>query len=380
MDMTRLIRGGKPLGALLTAALLLSACGGGEEQPQTGNGETDTTRPAATGTATTDENDTPAEAQQIVVQSGAPSPNITDLPVYIGQEAGFFADEGLEVEVQYGEGGSLAAQLVSNQQADIATNTFEPVIAGYGEGLRGKVFFEVNNRVTYYITVLENSDVQALTDLEGATIGAASLGSTAIPIAQIMLDRAGVDPGTVEFLPVGVGASATAALEDGSVDALAMWNGAFAAIEASGTDMRELRDDELAAYGNGGTWTSDAFIESSPELLEGYSRALAKSLMLIHEHPEVATEMYFAVNPEAESVGLEEIMGQIQYVARDFDQERPLGELDLAGANEFIQLYAEAQGIEDPPAAEDIMTNQFIEAANDFDEAEVTEAAEAYQR
>ena len=40
-------------------------------------------------------------------------------------------------------------------------------------------------------------------------------------------------------------------------------------------------------------------IESSPELFERYSRALAKSMVLIRDHPEVAALMYFAVSPEA---------------------------------------------------------------------------------
>lgn len=317
--------------------------------------------------------------QRLVVQSGAPVPNITDLPVYVAQKAGFFADEGLEVKVQYGNGGSLAAQLASAGQVQISTNTFEPVIAGYAKGLHGKVFFQVNERLTYYIGVLKSSNVRKVADLKGATIGVASKGSTAIPIAEIMLKRAGVDPSSVTFLPVGVGTPAAAALNNGTVKALALWNGAFAAIEGAGTKLRELRDPVLKNYGNGGTWTSDKFIAEHRDVVGKYARALAESLELIRDDPKVAALMYFAVNPEAKKVGLKTITHEIMYVDRDFSRKRPFGRMDLASEEKLIQLFAAVRGISDPPKATQIMTNEFIKEANNFDDSKVAAAAKRYR-
>ena len=320
-----------------------------------------------------------AADMDIVVQSGAPVPNITDLPLYVGQEAGFFTDEGLRVKVQYGNGGSLAAQLASSGQVQISTNTFEPNIIGYSQGLHGKVFFQVNQKLTYYIAVLDSGDIRSVADLKGATIGVASKGSTALPIAEIMLKRAGVDPKSVTFLPVGVGTPAAAALNNGTVKALALWNGAFAAIEAAGTKLRELRDPELKEYGNGGTWTSDKFIAEHRDAVAKYARALAKSLVLIRDYPEVSAQMYFAVNPEARKLGLEAVTTQIKYVGRDFSQTRPLGEMNLANEEKLIQLFSEAQGVSNPPKATDIMTNDFIKEANNFDDGKVAAAAKSYK-
>lgn len=322
---------------------------------------------------------TAADTQHLVVQSGAPVPNITDLPVYVAQEAGFLADEGLKVKVQYGNGGSLAAQLASSGQVQISTNTFEPIIAGYSKGMRGKVFLQVNERLTYYIGVLQSSKIQKIADLKGMKIGVASKGSTALPIAEIMLKRAGVDPSSVTFLPVGVGTPAAAALNNGTVSALALWNGAFAAIEGAGTKLRELRDPVLKNYGNGGTWTSDKFIAEHRDVVAKYARALAMALELIHRYPTVAAKMYFAVNPEAKKVGLKTITNEIKYVDRDFSQTRPFGKMNLADEEKLIQLYAGVRGISDPPKAADIMTNAFIKEANDFDDSKVTAAAKKYK-
>ena len=332
--------------------------------------------PGSTGSSTG-----PPSKRAILVQSGAPAPNITDLPVYVAQEAGFFRAEGLEVTVQYGQGGSLAAQLASAGQVDISTNTYEPIIAGYQAGLRGKVFFQVNRRLTYYISVLEGSRIQTLADLKGATLGAASMGSTAIPVARIMLKRAGVDPSTVTFLPVGTGAQAAAALRSGTVSGLAMWNGAFAAIQGAGTKLRELRDPELAEFGNGGTWTSEQFIDRHPDVVGRYARALAKALALIAQYPQVSAEMYFAVNPEAErSLGRKATIEQIRFVGRDFDRGPRFGEMDLKKANTFIRLYATVADIPNPPKAEGIMTNRFIKEANEFNRQIIHEAARSYRR
>jgi NitT/TauT family transport system substrate-binding protein len=319
------------------------------------------------------------DVQHLVVQSGAPVPNITDLPVYVAQEAGFLADEGLQVKVQYGNGGSLAAQLASSGQVQISTNTFEPIIAGYSKGMHGKVFLQVNEKLTYYIAVLQDSNIHQVADLKGVTIGVASKGSTAIPVTEIMLKRAGVDPSTVTFQPVGAGTPAAAAINNGTIKALALWNGAFAAIEGAGTKLRELRDPLLKNYGNGGTWASDKFIAEHRGTVAKYGRALAESLELIRDYPEVATEMYFAVNPEAKKVGLKTITNEIIYVDRDFSRTRPFGQMNLADEGNLIKLYAAVQGISDPPKATDIMTNEFIKEANDFDDSKVAAAARKYK-
>src|SRR5436309_2568434 len=79
-----------------------------------------------------------AAQAKLVVHGGSPSPNIAYINLYVGQQAGLFKDEGLEVEVRYASGAAMATQIAASDGADIGDVTYEPFLLGYDKGLRGK--------------------------------------------------------------------------------------------------------------------------------------------------------------------------------------------------------------------------------------------------
>src|SRR5690625_4357628 len=76
------------------AGLLLAACGGGGEQLEAG-----------------EDGLTPLTIMQITTMDAG--------PLHLGVEEGFFADEGLDVEVQIAEAGSAIVPSVVNQESPI---------------------------------------------------------------------------------------------------------------------------------------------------------------------------------------------------------------------------------------------------------------------
>ncbi len=86
-----------------------------------------------------------AQEKKFIAQGGAPVPYTGFLPLYVGQQAGFFKEEGLDVEVRYASGAPQGTQVTAANQADAAVVTVEPSINGYDKGIRGKIFSRINN-------------------------------------------------------------------------------------------------------------------------------------------------------------------------------------------------------------------------------------------
>src|SRR5437763_15831955 len=78
----------------------------------------------------------PAEAQvKLSLQTGATAPGIYLANLFVAQHAGFFRDEGVEVEIRYTAGGPLATQIVASGGADLGDVTFEGLLLGYDKGI-----------------------------------------------------------------------------------------------------------------------------------------------------------------------------------------------------------------------------------------------------
>src|SRR3954447_10609725 len=71
-----------------------------------------------------------AQEKKFIVQGGAPVPYTGFLSIYVGQQGGFFKEEGLEVEMRYASGAPQGTQITAANQADVGVVTVEPTING----------------------------------------------------------------------------------------------------------------------------------------------------------------------------------------------------------------------------------------------------------
>jgi len=323
-------------------------------------------------------------ATSLVVQAGSSSPSAVYMPVYIAQKVGFFQKEGLDVTLRYGNGGPLAAQLVSSGDADIAHIVFTPVILGHANGLKGKFFYQTYTHMMYFLGVPENSPIKAASDLKGKKIGVFNMGSAAVYVTKSMAKAAGVDPSSLQFVPIGAGTQALAALQSGQVDALGLWDAVYATYEAAGTHLRYIYHPTLKNVGNGGFFASAQAIADKADALKKFSRAMAEATEFLKVNPQAATEIYWAVNPSAKQGDNEQAAAkrteiEMQFVSEAFDvQNRPdhkYGELSDKDVQANIDLLKEAELLKGNVTPSEIVTKEFVPAANDFDRKKIDDFA-----
>lgn len=310
------------------------------------------------------------EQKNLVVQGASPVPNIGYLPLYVGQKMGFFEKEGLNVEINYSQGDSVTIQAINTGQAQIMSGTPEALIHGYEKGLHGVLFYQVYRNLIYSVAVPEGGKISSPAELAGKTIGVSSMGSTGLIIAKVVAKDAGVDPGSLKFLPVGTGQRALSALKSGQVDALSLWDAAYAQVETAAPDMKLTywRPPSLSKVGDGGYFTTWDTIQKMPNALAHFTRAIQKSLAAIHDDPAKALEAYWEVNPsgkpkgtsaEAHKIGLKEL----EVLGRSFDLSGVPTEVDVPSLNAYIKTFVDMGIITKAPPIDEFVTNAFVPIA-----------------
>lgn len=317
-----------------------------------------------------------AAERKVVVQGGSPAPNLGYVQLYIAQEAGFFKEEGLEVSVQYGQGAFLAMQLAATGKVDIAQGSIEPVILGYEKGLRGKFFYQYNTRLIYYVGVPADGSLQTVADLRGKRIGVPNLGTAIIPVVRSQLKDAGVPVDQVTFLPVGIGEQAATALRAGQVDALGLWDPAFAALESTGMKFRYFVHPKLRDVGNAGYFASDGFLKENPDVVRRFARAVAKGTVFAFASPEAAVRIFWKVSPAArgggnESEALSKAADELRFVFKGFSIEgsrvKKYGHVEAEGWQRYFDVLQAEGFLKVKPPINDVLTNAHVDFANEFD-------------
>lgn len=325
-----------------------------------------------------------AQEKKFIAQGGAPVPYTGFLSIYVGQQAGLFKQEGLDVEMRYASGAPQATQITAANQADAAIVTVEPTINGYDKGLRGKIFSRINNELIYYIAVPEDSPIKTVEDLKGKKIGVASFGSAAVPVVRSILRSAGIEPQSDTLLPVGVMDQAMAALKSGSVQALGLYDGIYFALERAGVKFRYFRHPTLANFGNTGLFASDETIKTKRDDLCKFGRAYAKATLFAQTNPEAAVRLYWKAVPaarrgaddaEALKNGLIEVKPMLNVFNIGFPPKTKFGEIDKVAFAKYMELNKQEGVIASLPPLDAVVTNDLIACINDFDGDKVREAA-----
>ncbi|HWW47198.1 MAG TPA: ABC transporter substrate-binding protein [Xanthobacteraceae bacterium] len=307
-------------------------------------------------------------AEKYIVQNGSPAPGSVNLDIYVANRLGFFADEGLDVEMRYSQGAPQATQIAASGAADMARVSFEPYLSGYSKGLRGKFYMRSNYHNIFWLAVLEGSDIKAVGDLKDKKIGVINMGSGALVVARSMLRQAGIQPDNSMFLPVGAGPSALRALQEGKVSAVALWDAGYSALERHGAKLKYLHHPVIGKIGNSGFFISDASLKSKQDAHVKFLRAVVKARAFIGENKDAALKMYWDEIPGAKVGDTPEQQHANGMAEITFMQPFPagiavkdLGRFNLDDLAKYLAVMKEEAVLEANLSVADIFSNELLD-------------------
>jgi NitT/TauT family transport system substrate-binding protein len=318
----------------------------------------------------------PAQAQaddSLTLIAGAQQTAFFEILEYVAEDAGFFKEEHLHVDVQFVGNPGSAAQLVASGKGDVCSISTEPIIQGYDKGLRLQAFFSRDPQYLWVLAVLADSPIHTLGDFKGTTLGEYSPGSPAEISTNAMLQGAGLKKSDVGYIVIGGGAQAISALIDKKVAGAAFPYPELAIYEANaGQKYRFFWNPILKDIGDVAFAARPDTIQTKADALRRFSRALAEAAILIRENPQVAARYFL------QSAGLkvtDEALGnEVRLLDLSQDQlpgtnptSKQIGLMSSLGMGVYAKWMADNGMTAHVVPAADIVTDQFIAYANDFD-------------
>lgn len=322
-----------------------------------------------------------------------PVPNIDEsfAPFVVAKYLGYFAAEGLDVNLIAVAGSNEAAIEVSAGNAEIGVASPAEAVIGLqtGQKLDVQYFYALYYRSIWSISVPPDSPVHGIAELKGKKLGVIGMGSAGISFGRAFLTQAGLDPDRdITFIPIGVGARAMTAVRQKLVDGIVFTEAMLAKFKVTGSPMRVLPADErLASLPDAAILARRETIEKNPKLLIGVARAVDKGYIFNQANPEAAVRITWNSYPEAEpknvppETALEE--GVTVNQARMSIWSSPKtggvdGKFIEADWNNLVQFMLQQGMLKEAVPVNRIYTQALLTQINEFDRAPILAQAKAF--
>lgn len=288
----------------------------------------------------------------------------THSPFFLAKERGYFADEGLEVNILEGQGSATVVKLVASGSAEpIGFADYATMMKGVQQGAPVTAVFGINQKSPMIILSRADNPVPTPKDMEGKIIAMAPAESTA-QVFPALVAAQGVDESAINVLNPAVGAK-MALLLQGRVDAItAGLNGQVPQVEAKGLEVSYfLFADHGVNTLNNGIIVNNEFMKSNPEMVRGFLRAIQKGWQDAIEDPEAAIAAILAENPDRENereVFERQLELTFETLSTSNTEGHPLGWMAAEDWEATQKLLHEYAGLPETRPVETYFTNEYI--------------------
>lgn len=242
-----------------------------------------------------------AALAQTQITVAVPNPSaITWAPMWAAIGEGYFADEGLELQVEAVDGSSQVLQAMSAGQAQIGAPGPGPVLGARARDLDVVFIYNLYPKSVFGLLVKDDSGIAQVSDLKGKVVGVGTADGAEVSFARAILSDAGMTEGDdYTFLPVGDGGTAAVAFLRDEVSAYAGAVSDAAILASRGLNLNEITPEPYLAYfGNGYAVLRD-YAEANPKVVEGFGKALVKGMRFMSDpaNRDAALDHMAAGNP-----------------------------------------------------------------------------------
>lgn len=355
----------KLLGSVLAGASLLAACGGSAAPstppstappvppsslaaaPASTGAKPSATSPLSTNAAAAAAASAkPAASGTVLLKMGPPStdPNYS-LPYAVAKGKGYFAAEGLDVQLQL-IAGNLAAPALIKGETDFSAHSAAMQATMQGAGKLKAVFSPYS---TSTLNLIVNADkIKQPKDLIGQPVAVDTLGNAQDQATRLILQSIGVDPRQTQIVPLQNSTNRIAAILSGRIVAMADNPGVVAQVLPRGNFKVIADSSKVFPIPWSGYGVNVTFIDDRRPVLEAWLRAMIKSLLYIQQQPADSADIL------AKETGLDVNAAKtaVPLIAKVINPDDP-GGWTLDGIQTQIRLIKEAIGMtKDVPIAD----------------------------
>jgi len=269
----------KLLAASALTALALTGCGSGSI-----SGTTGTSTDSSTGSA-------PAAGDLKKVTVGV-LPIAPSVAMQYGIDEGIFADHGLSIELQTGQGGAAMLPAVSTGTMNFSVGNPLSVMLAVNKGLDMKIVTGFSNSKAEGedingVVAAQASGIASFGDLEGKTVAVNTLKTQGDLTIMESAAKAGADPSKIKFVEMPF-PDMQAQLDRGSVDAIWLPEPFLSKALADAKNMLVGYPNQTALPGlpTMVSFTSGNFAQQNPDTVKSFREALEETLEQAEQNPD----------------------------------------------------------------------------------------------
>ena len=282
-------------------------------------------------------------------------------PYYVAQEKGWFAEEGLEVNIIIGQGSGYTVQAVDMGKAELGISDAPVPIKGRAQGANVKIVGIVFDKHPNCMYFWKDSGITEPRDIAGKTVAVPAADGHKVmwpAFARLI----GVDPDSVNFVNIEPAAK-VAALASKSADAV------FELYTGKPFMEKAIPPEQLgyfiwADYGFNAYAHSiiarDDVIEENPELVRKFLKAAYRGWDYTLKNPKEAIAILAKYHPINEDDYLANLRVCMEFFKTDRYKKFGIGYIDPDRMATTIDLVRRYQGVDIPFEVEEMYTSEFL--------------------
>jgi len=284
-------------------------------------------------------------------------PNVQFAPFYVAEDKGYFAEENLAVNFDYGMETDLL-KLVGVGELRFAVASGDQVILAQAQGLPVVYVLNWYRRFPVCVVSLKEKGISGAKDLVGKTVGTPAAEGASYIGWRALLHAEGIDEAQVNLQVIGY--TQVASLTEGRVDAAVCYAlNEPVQLSQAGYSINVIYVDDYANLVSNGLITNEQTIAEQPELAQGLVRAVLRGLRYTIEHPDEAFAICKEHVPEIAGDN-ESLQKAVLLESIKFWQGDRLGYSDRAAWEESQRFMRQIGLIDAEVDVEKLFTNQFV--------------------
>lgn len=341
---------------LFTATLGLMACGAEAVRAPVQEKEEATPVPAAV--ASTAPAQTPPTLRKVRLGVGY-IPDVQFAPFYVAQNKGYFAAEGLEVEIEYGFENDFVA-LAAQGEREFAVASGDQIILARAQGLPITYVMKWYQRFPVALLAKADKGIAKPSDLTGKKVGLPGLFGASFIGWKGLVYAAQLDESAIKVEEIGF--TQTAAIQQDLVDAAIVYIANEPnQLRSQGIEVNVIEVSDYIDLVSNGLVAGDKLLADDPDLIQRMVRASLRGLKDTIDNPDEAFAIVRQVIPEITDA---QASTQRKVLADSIKlwQSDKLGESDPQAWQASIEFMSKTGLLEKTLQPDTLYTNKFVEA------------------
>jgi NitT/TauT family transport system substrate-binding protein len=284
-------------------------------------------------------------------------PNIQFAPLYIAQKKGFYAQNGLEVQIEYGYENDFVA-LAAQGEREFSIASGDQIILARGQGMPITYVMKWYEKFPVALVSKASKGIKSPIDLIGKTVGLPGFYGASFIGWKALLFGAGIDEKALSVKQIGF--TQVASLQQGVVDvAMGYIANEPVMMKSQGIAVNVIEVSDYINLVANGLAVGDRLMKNEPELVEKMVGATLKGLRFMIENPEEAFKIARTAIPELTDAQAS-VQMEVLKVTVELCKSDQLGYSNQKAWQESADFLLKTGMLKKKVEIKDLYTNQFI--------------------